>query len=885
MTEVKIDVNGAHAKMVEKAGRLTTGMVGAVARFSFDSVWDGLTKVAVFKGSGVTRDVLQWNGDAVKIPAEVLREDGRLYVGVEGRNGDGSLVIPTVWVDCGMVLCGAEPSGDPSVDPGLAVWQQIQNQMGDLAQLQTKDKASLVAAINEALRSVGGSVDEATVERIVEAYLQEHPVEVVETDPTVPEWAKQPEKPSYTADEVGAISADGLQEGIDKALVQAKMSGEFDGAVGPQGPQGEKGDTGATGPKGEKGDTGATGPKGEKGDTGATGPQGPQGPAGSDASVTAANIAAALGHEPADKAKVEVLGARMDALTALGEGSTTGDAELVDARVDIEGKVWANIGGHLRGITGKIVDACCDKVIVEGDNYNLLKTSEVELSARLQNDVEGTISSTATNAVTGWIPVTYGKYYALSTLHGDAGRTTGRNHFPRVQLRLSDGTVKLYATQEYPNTASSDTKILGVDHENAVAMRLQFQVKDASGTAQDISTADLLKAYAPMLVEGNTAEEAQSNAVTFEYMDGDAEAPGEVGYVLKADPAKADQEDLDSLKSRVDTFTSLDTSMLYEAQKRIASDWRIPFIDVFHKLGLGSNHVIPNSYDVWGGTGNDLTQKAVMMSDGVHPSMGDGVTMMYTQTIVPQLRAVPPLYSQDSESDDWTGKTILWMGTSIPAGSDSALGVEGIGTTYPAITASKLGATCTNIAKGSSCVRVNSSSGDYSGFKYAHLIRALSRTKAEADIIQANWDSIMANVVDAASTISDSDLEIMKAHSFETLLLPYLDGTYAMPDLFVLDHGHNDIRPRGVDGLQDSLVQPTVENIENGTLAEDTYMIADNYANLKAALNNDLSRVGDIESFAASLNRNCLIGAINFLITLIYSYNPRARIVIVSDYN
>ena len=65
--------------------------------------------------------------------------------------------------------------------------------------------------------------------------------------------------------------------------------------IGPQGPQGVKGDTGAQGPKGEKGDTGvqgpkgdtgAQGPKGEKGDTGAQGPQGiqgeigPQGPQG-----------------------------------------------------------------------------------------------------------------------------------------------------------------------------------------------------------------------------------------------------------------------------------------------------------------------------------------------------------------------------------------------------------------------------------------------------------------------------------------------------------------------------------------------------------------------------------------------------------------------------
>ena len=52
------------------------------------------------------------------------------------------------------------------------------------------------------------------------------------------------------------------------------------GDTGATGPQGPKGDTGATGPQGVKGDTGATGPQGPKGDTGATGPQGPQGPQG-----------------------------------------------------------------------------------------------------------------------------------------------------------------------------------------------------------------------------------------------------------------------------------------------------------------------------------------------------------------------------------------------------------------------------------------------------------------------------------------------------------------------------------------------------------------------------------------------------------------------------
>jgi hypothetical protein len=177
MTQICIKVIGANAAKARVSGPLTTGMVGAVARFSFDGVWKDLVKVAVFRGSGVTRDVLEWDGDAVRIPAEVLAAEGRLFVGVEGRNGDGSVVIPTVWVECGVVVCGANASGDVSTDPDLPVWAQIQSQIGPLEELQTKDKASLVAAINEVLRSGGGSVDEDAVERIVEAYLAEHPPE------------------------------------------------------------------------------------------------------------------------------------------------------------------------------------------------------------------------------------------------------------------------------------------------------------------------------------------------------------------------------------------------------------------------------------------------------------------------------------------------------------------------------------------------------------------------------------------------------------------------------------------------------------------------------------------------------------------------------------
>lgn len=165
-----------------------------------------------------------------------------------------------------------------------------------------------------------------------------------ETDPTVPAWAKEETKPTYTPQEVGAdpagtaetaisnhnttndahndirllieglsfgkLDASKLTEAINTALAQAKASGEFDGADGKDGAAGAKGKDGTSvtvssvqestadggsnvvtfsdgktltvknGSKGSTGATGATGAKGDKGDKGDTGATGSQGPKG-----------------------------------------------------------------------------------------------------------------------------------------------------------------------------------------------------------------------------------------------------------------------------------------------------------------------------------------------------------------------------------------------------------------------------------------------------------------------------------------------------------------------------------------------------------------------------------------------------------------------------
>ena len=94
----------------------------------------------------------------------------------------------------------------------------------------------------EIIKGLGGT-DPDDIAKAVADYLAAHPLE--ETDPTVPEWAKAETKPTYSAEEVGAIAQSDLQAATDAALAQAKASGEFDGATGPQGPAGAPGKDGA----------------------------------------------------------------------------------------------------------------------------------------------------------------------------------------------------------------------------------------------------------------------------------------------------------------------------------------------------------------------------------------------------------------------------------------------------------------------------------------------------------------------------------------------------------------------------------------------------------------------------------------------------------------
>lgn len=177
----------------------------------------------------------------VKIPDELLKNNGKsgdfsiyafIYVAdEESGNTEYRITIPVY-----SRPKPENPSVDPTPEPNIfhetvtAVnnaadraekaakdTEQIRDNLNlDLSEKITRPQSAKVGQVI-AVKEVGtdgkptdfeakdmtGGASTEEIKEAVGAYMQEHPFE--ETDPTVPDWAKQPEKPTYTAEEVGAL--------------------------------------------------------------------------------------------------------------------------------------------------------------------------------------------------------------------------------------------------------------------------------------------------------------------------------------------------------------------------------------------------------------------------------------------------------------------------------------------------------------------------------------------------------------------------------------------------------------------------------------------------------------------------------------------------------
>jgi uncharacterized protein YjdB len=129
--------------------------------------------------------------DECAVPAEVLTRDAKYFsVGVWGVTAAGFRIV-SKWlvfrIEDGCYVDATEP-----IEPTPTVYEQIMSALGLKASINhehndiyyTKSEIDNMAITGNP--GTGGGV-------------------AVETDPTVPSWAKQPKKPTYTASEVGAL--------------------------------------------------------------------------------------------------------------------------------------------------------------------------------------------------------------------------------------------------------------------------------------------------------------------------------------------------------------------------------------------------------------------------------------------------------------------------------------------------------------------------------------------------------------------------------------------------------------------------------------------------------------------------------------------------------
>lgn len=108
---------------------ITTSSVGIPVQLVLADEFMGLAKTLVFRAGSTTVDVVLV-GDATEavVPPDVLTTVGLwLGIGIYAADGDGNVVIPTVWASAGLIQQGTVPSGvDPS-EPTPSWVAQVQS--------------------------------------------------------------------------------------------------------------------------------------------------------------------------------------------------------------------------------------------------------------------------------------------------------------------------------------------------------------------------------------------------------------------------------------------------------------------------------------------------------------------------------------------------------------------------------------------------------------------------------------------------------------------------------------------------------------------------------------------------------------------------------------
>ena len=353
---------------------------------------------------GTTTDVDVAADGTAAIPDELLQHSGTLtaYAYVQDSTGAYTMVQQDF-----AVHKRGKPADYVYTPTEHAGFDRLRTEIGDLADLTTEAKDTLVAAINDVARTCGGA---GSMElRVSGGYIQ--------------------------------YSTDGGRTWQSLISVADLKGDKGDtGATGPQGTPGAKGDTGPAGPQGPAGAPGKDGVKGDKGDPGVPGKN------GSDATVTVESITGALGYKPAAPSDIPVVPdaeisantaarhlhankAVLDGITAAKTAAWDAKAGTAAATQSAAGLMSKDDKTKLDGITGQVTankvhnpDHTTDLV-----QYGAFQVGAQQIISQIPT-VDDAMSDTSTNPVQNKTIKQYVDDHAVSlplTLTYANGQATG----------------------------------------------------------------------------------------------------------------------------------------------------------------------------------------------------------------------------------------------------------------------------------------------------------------------------------------------------------------------------------------------------------------------------------------------------------------------------
>ena len=169
----------------------------------------------------------------------------------------------------------------------------------------------------------------------------------------------------------------------------------------------------------------------------------------------------------ARKAEIAIERARIDSIAKLPEGSTTGDAELIDGRVDYKGNTHTNIGAHIREVSSQLSSDLADI-----SNTNLFDISTCICGYRLS--VSGVLAEGDKYFTSDYINVDLGLEYSKNSPIIDVYHRICLYNSNKVFIRSIDDS------NMFVNTDASFVRFCGLLTELNASVFRQANARDAT---------------------------------------------------------------------------------------------------------------------------------------------------------------------------------------------------------------------------------------------------------------------------------------------------------------------------------------------------------------------------------------------------------------------